>query len=130
MQTQTTIITQHGADRAKERCNLKSIHAAEKNVNLAIQRGKRAEDLTSWERSFLSKEANSDCTAIAYNNFCYIFNADGVCVTIYRLPAWFGKKKHFNGKERIKNYKQYCKNNSVFCERTTKVTDCKIGYLQ
>ena len=98
MQTQTTIITHHGADRAKERCNLKSIQAAEKNVNLAIQRGKRAEDLTSWERSFLSKEANSECTAIAYNNFCYIFNADGICVTIYRLPAWFGKKKHFNGK--------------------------------
>ena len=24
---------------------------------------------------------------------------------------------HFDGKERIRNYKQYCRNNSVFCER-------------
>ena len=110
----TTIVTVHGVSRAKDRCNVKNVRSAEKNVTLALQRGKRAEDLTSWEREYLSKEAHDDCTAIAYNNFCYIVNTAGVCVTLYPLPSWFGKKKHFNGKERIRNYKQYCRNNSSY----------------
>jgi len=114
MTIDTTIVTVHGVSRAKDRCNVKNVRSAEKNVTLALQRGKRAEDLTSWEREYLSKEAHDDCTAIAYNNFCYIVNASGACVTLYPLPAWFGKKKHFNGKERIRNYKQYCRNNSAF----------------
>lgn len=114
MTIDTTIVTVHGVSRAKDRCNVKNVRSAEKNVTLAIQRGKRAEDLTSWERSYLSKEAYDDCTAIAYNNFCYIVNASGACVTLYPLPAWFGKKKHFDSKERIRNYKQYCRNKSTF----------------
>ena len=117
MTIDTTIVTVHGVSRAKVRCNVKNVRSAEKNVTLALQRGKRAEDLTSWEREYLSKEAHDDCTAIAYNNFCYIVNSAGACVTLYPLPTWFGKKKHFDGKERIRNYKQYCRNNSGFCER-------------
>ena len=117
MTIDTTIVTVHGVIRAKDRCNVKNVRSAEKNVTLALQRGKRAEDLTSWEREYLSKEAHDDCTAIAYNNFCYIVNSAGACVTLYPLPTWFGKKKHFDGKERIRNYKQYCRNNSGFCER-------------
>ena len=118
MTIDTTIVTVHGVSRAKERCNLKNVRSTEKNVALAIQRGKRAEDCTSWERAYLSKEAYDGCTAIAYNNFCYIFNADDVCVTIHALPSWFGKKKHFDGKERIRNFKQYCRNHMAFdtCE--------------
>ncbi len=114
MTIDTTIVTVHGVSRAKDRCNVKNVRSAEKNVTLAIQRGKRAEEFTSWERSYLSKEAHDDCTAIAYNNFCYIVNPAGACVTLYPLPSWFGKKKHFDGKERIRNYKQYCRNNSSF----------------
>ena len=114
MTIDTTIVTIHGVSRAKERCNVKNVRSAEKNVSLAVQRGKRAEDCTSWEREYLSKEAYDNCIAIAYNNFCYIVNSAGACVTLYPLPAWFGKKKHFDGKERIRNYKQYCRNNAGF----------------
>lgn len=103
----TSIVTVHGAIRAKERQNLKNIRSVEKNVQLAIQRGKRAEDCTSWERSFLAQEAREGYTAVAYNSFCYIFGDGGSCITMYPLPAWFGKKKAFDGKERIRNYKRY-----------------------
>ena len=116
MTIDTTIVTIHGVSRAKERCNVKNVRSAEKNVTLAVQRGKRAEDCTSWEREYLSKEAHDDCMAIAYNNFCYIVNPAGACVTLSPLPSWFGKKKHFDGKERIRNYKKYCRNNSRFRE--------------
>ena len=105
-----SISTLHGIERVKKRCNLKNQKTISKNIRLALERGKRAEDCSSWEKSFLSREAYDDCTAIAYNDHCYIFNREGRCVTMYKLPTWFGKKKHFDGKERIRNYKKYCKN--------------------
>ena len=114
MMTTTTL---HSIDRAMERCSLKNQRSAEKNIDRAIQKGKRAEDCTSWERSFLSKEAYDNCVALAYNGFCYIINEYGACVTVYSLPAWFGKKKHFDGKERIRDYKKYCKSNQGYWER-------------
>jgi hypothetical protein len=110
----SSLATYHSIIRTKDRMNVKNIRSAEKNISLARSRGKTARDYTSWEREYLSKEAHDDCTAIAYNNFCYIVNASGACVTLYPLPAWFGKKKHFDGKERIRNYKQYCRNNSSY----------------
>ena len=108
--------TLHSIDRAKERCHFKNQRTAEKNIARAIERGKRAEDYASWERSYLSKEAYDNCTAIAYNSFCYIINEEGDCVTVYQLPAWFGKKKRFDGKEKIRDYKKYCKNNAAYVE--------------
>ena len=112
-----TTTTLHSIDRAMERCSLKNQRSAEKNINRALHNGKRAEDYTSWERSFLSKEAYDNCVALAYNGFCYIINEYGACVTVYSLPAWFGKKKHFDGKERIRNYKKYCKSNQTYWEQ-------------
>lgn len=111
--------TLHSLDRSKERCKIRNTNSAEKNISRAIERGKRAEDFTSWERAYLSIEAYNNCTAIAYNNFCYIINEYGACVTIHALPSWFGKKKHFDGKERIRNYKKYCKNNLSYMESLT-----------
>ena len=116
MTINTDIISIHGVDRAKDRCNMKNVRMAERNAVRAMQRGKRAEDYTSWEREYLGKEALGDCMAVAYNDYCYIFNPDGVCVTMYHLPAWFGKKKRFDGKERIRNYKRYCRNQFVTYE--------------
>ena len=109
----TTITTIHGVQRAKERCNLKSIRAAEKQIALALTRGKVAEDFTSWEQDYLRNEAYDGCVAVAYNNFCYIINTDGRCVTLHALPNWFGRKKHFDGKDRIRNPKRYAKLNAT-----------------
>jgi len=111
----TSHATIHSLDRAKERigCNEK---AADKQFRLAIERGKTYEDFTSWEQKYLAKEAYDGCVAVAYNGYCYIVNELGFCVTVYQLPAWFGKKKHFNGKERIRNMKSYARNNSDMFE--------------
>ncbi len=117
METDITISTLHVIDRMKERCNIKSLRSAEKNIALAMKRGKRAEDCTSWERSYLSHEAYDGCFAVAYNNYCYIISDTGYCITLYKLPAWFGKKKHFDGKERIRDFKKYCKSNESYRER-------------
>lgn len=105
--------TYHSIHRTMERCNLKNQRATEKRISLAIQRGKYPDKCTSWERSYLSKEAYGNCTAIAYNGFCFIINESGQCVTVHELPKWFGQRKHFDGKKRIRNFKKYCKNNSI-----------------
>lgn len=104
--------TKHCIDRMKDRLGVNT-HKAEKRISDAIERGLTAEAFSSWERSFLAKEAHGDCTALAYNGYCYIINANNVCVTLYPLPAWFGKKKHFDGKEKIRNFKKYHNNRLV-----------------
>ena len=114
--TTETIFTLHAMERSKERRNYKNQRTAIKNIELAIARGKRAEDFTSWERNYLYSACTENKYAIAYNNFCYIVSEEGCCITMFPLPVWFGKKKHFDGKERIRNYKKYCKNNSQYCE--------------
>lgn len=108
--------TVHCLDRAKERAGFNE-RKAEKMIELALKRGKRAQDFSSWEHDYLCAEACDECIAVAYNGYCYIINPEGFCITLYPLPAWFGKKKHFNGKERIRDYKKYCKSNEYYEEQ-------------
>ena len=103
------MITLHSLKRAKERIGINE-KTARKQIHLAFERGKTAEQFSSWEKSYLQAEAHNDCYAIAYNGYCYIFSCDCLCVTLYPLPSWFGKKKRFDGKTRIRNYKSYTKN--------------------
>jgi hypothetical protein len=113
---ETNMTTIHSIERAKERIGLNEKKAA-KQIALALERGKEAKEFRSMERSFLEGECKYGNTAIAYNNFCYIFSAEGVCVTLYPLPVWFGKKKQFNGKEKVrkpKKYTKYCAQAAVF----------------
>ena len=110
-------ITHHGFVRAKERCNMKSVQKVENNVRRALERGRRSDSFSSWERSYMEKANKANCSAVAYNGFCYIFNEFDQCITILNLPAWFGKKRRFDGKVRIRNYKQYCADKYVCCEQ-------------
>lgn len=100
-------VTEHCVERAMERYNLRNEKSIQKNVDRAYLLGKRAEDFSSWERNYLSGKTRDCMTGVAYNGFCYIFNEYGICVTMYELPAWFGKRKRFNGKERIRDIKKY-----------------------
>ena len=105
------IASYHSLVRAKKRLGYNEKNAI-KQINRALERGKTADDFTSWEREYLRNEGSETTYAVAYNNFCYIIGSDGVCVTMYALPAWFGKKKHFNGKEKIRNVKAYSRHNT------------------
>ena len=108
MNTHTTL---HGMERMKERHGVKNEKSVNKLVALASERGKRAEDCTSWERTYLYAHSCDSCVAIAYGEYCYIIGDNNICITIFRLPIWFGKKKQYVGKERIKNMKVYSRLN-------------------
>lgn len=108
MRINTDIITLHGVERAKERVGIKGVRAAERQAKLAMTRGKTAEDLTSWERNYIRSVAKENCVAIAYNGFCYIASlTSGSCVTMFPLPSWWGKKKNYAGKQRIRKPKKF-----------------------
>ena len=113
MSTVFSTATYHSLERAKERAGL-SEKKASKMITTALKKGKRADDFNSMEKSYLEREAHNNCIAIAFNGFCYIVNSDGFCVTLYKLPSWFGKKKKFDGKEKIRNHKKYEKNNFTY----------------
>lgn len=105
--------TIHSIKRTKERAGANE-KKAERMVALAIERGKTSDAFTSWERSYLKNQETDECVAVAFGGYCYLISYCGDCITMYPLPAWFGKKKHFDGKERIRNYKKYCKSNCLY----------------
>ena len=105
------IASYHSIVRVKERLGYNEKNAL-KQINRALERGKTAEQFSSKERTYLEDKCDETKYAIAYNNFCYIVGTDGVCVTVFSLPTWFGKKKHYDGKEPIRNAKAYTRYNT------------------
>lgn len=101
--------TKHSIERMKSRLNINE-RKAEKRLFDAITRGECADAFSSRERAFLANEGRNGCVAVAYDGYCYILNADNICVTLYPLPAWFGKKKRFDGKTKIRKVKRYYRN--------------------
>ena len=109
--TAETMATFHSLERAKQRAGLNE-RRAYKMIDLTLTRGKTAASFKSRERDYLENATQADRVAVAYNNYCYIFSENGYCLTMFPLPGWFGKKKHFAGKERIRNMKVYAR----YCE--------------
>jgi hypothetical protein len=104
--------TVHSIVRSKERLGLNE-RRAEKTIQLAIERGKDYTEFnSSRERKYLEQHTDSEVYAVAYNGYCYIINNTGFCITVYELPEWFGKKKQYDGKTKIKNMKAYYRNYS------------------
>ena len=101
-------VTKHSLLRSKKRLGLNK-RCAEKVISTALIRGKTAENFSSWEKTYLESEGLNGCQAIAYNGFCFIVSRGNTCITLYRLPSWFGQKKHFDGKTKIRNAKKYYK---------------------
>lgn len=113
MMTMFSVATMHSLDRAKERIGVKG-KQAERYIRLAVERGKSSEDFSAKEKHYLEKESSENYTAIAYNNFCYIISNDGLCITMFPLPNWFGKKMRYNGKEKIRDMKKYSRSHDLY----------------
>jgi len=99
--------TYHAIQRVKQRTNIER-GSEERFIKNAIARGRGAETFNGIERDYLkSYEIGGDCYAVAYNSYCFIFNENDICITMYPLPAWFGKKKLFNGKTKIRSIRKF-----------------------
>ena len=100
------MITNHSIQRASERTRYNG-KSAIRFIENGIERGKTADDFNQEERRYLTNCAQGNCIAKAYNGFCLIISEQGECITIYRLPDWFGKKRLYSAKSRIRNIKHY-----------------------
>lgn len=100
-------MTIHSVERVCERQNIKSKAKAMRKIQKALERGSGAECFQSWERKYMEEKKKGNCSPIAYDQYCYIVSEDGICVTVFSLPKYFGKRKHFDGKEKIRNVKKY-----------------------
>jgi len=99
--------TYHALQRAQERTGY-NIKKSAKLISNAIKRGRSAETFNSIEREYLlHKQHRYGCGAIVHNSYCYIISRDNTCITMYPLPAWFGKKRLYHGKIKIRNVKKY-----------------------
>jgi hypothetical protein len=101
------MMTYHAVKRTQERAGF-NIEGSERFISTAIKRGKSAEMFGSREREYLLwQESKEGCRTIVYSTFCFIVSEDGLCITMFDLPAWFGRKRHYSGKHIIRDAKRY-----------------------
>lgn len=88
--------SEHSLNRAKERGGWNRKKAL-KMMELARKRGITSEECTwSLDRKFLDSRTDEDTIAVAYNGYCFIMERETMnCITMYKLPKHFGKKKTF-----------------------------------
>ena len=98
--------TFHALQRTRERTGFNA-KTSQRFIASAIKRGKSAETFTAKERAYLQRqEARQGCWTVVYDGYCFIIGNDGYCVTMYRLPQWFGKIQ-YDGKQKIRDAKKY-----------------------
>ena len=101
-----SMCTNHSIERANERTRYNG-KTAIRFIENGIARGKTADQFAQKESKYLTSLARDNCVAKAYNGYCLIVSEYGACVTIYRLPEWFGKKRYYDGKKQVRNVKSY-----------------------
>ena len=101
-------MTLHAIERTKERTGLNE-RAAIKLMNNALDFGHEVDEYHAKERTFLQQKCTDTTRAVVYNGYCFIVADGNRCITMYRLPPWFGKKYQYDGKKAIRNPKKYQK---------------------
>ena len=109
-------ITKHGFERAKERLGYNE-KTAEHFIRNATQRGKRPEEFRSRkERDWLEKQVGHGCNVIIYNGYCVILTETNICVTLYKVPSWFGKRGCYDGKRQIRDASRYQRYRDIYAD--------------
>ena len=104
--------TYHSLVRAKERLGLKA-EAAERAIRRAYAEGLDAAEFCAREKEYLISKEIYGAEVRFYRGSCYIFSQDGSCITVYKVPSWFGRKQFFDGKKKIRNPKDYYRHYGV-----------------
>jgi len=103
-------MTYHSIMRTHERAGLK-VDSAVRMIKNAKDRGKDAKDFPARERHYLLERSRDGSYAKYYAGYCFIFNEEHVCITMFLAPVWFGKKAKYCGKNIIRHNKRYARCN-------------------
>ena len=105
--------TLHAIQRTNERTGF-NLKTSERFISNAIQRGKSSEEFIDRERHYLLQAVKDDRKALVYNSYCFIVSDENICITMFPVPKWFGKKKSFYNKS--KHARKYQLNNNFETE--------------
>lgn len=99
--------TCHSLERAIERLGLNENEAI-RFTKMALARGKESKDMPKNEKQYMeSKQVEIGIRTVYYNGIMLVFNSWDECITMYEAPSWFGRKKHYDGKQEIRDAKKY-----------------------
>lgn len=104
----------HSMKRTIERAGLNK-KAAIRMIENAWAKGKDSQEFGKREREYLQRKETEGRKMLIYAGYCFLFDEDSVCITMYAVPVWFGKKQ-FQGKIEIKNPRKYYRKYSDFEE--------------
>ncbi len=102
--------THHSLKRTTERAGVNR-KAAVRMIENARTRGKESSNFGNCERKYLQGKETEGRRTVIYAGYCFVFNAQDVCITMYSVPVWFGKTQH-QGKKQIRNPRKYYRNYS------------------
>lgn len=97
--------TYHSVKRTTKRAKLNRT-AAVRMIERAWNKGKRPGDFGRKEREYLQHKEYDGQKVVVYAGYCFVFNAQDVCVTMFGVPDWF-EKNCFQGKAQIRNPRKY-----------------------
>lgn len=110
-------MTYHSIVRTEERARMNQASAI-RMISRAKARGQESGCFPAKERKYLEVKELYGMHALYYTGFCFIFNEEYKCVTMFPVPIWFGKKINYRGKEQIRSPKKYSRNNLDVFEET------------
>lgn len=103
--------TLHSMERIHQRLGL-SGSRAEAFLEAGIAKGRTAESFRRKdERRYLEGKSGDNIIAKVYQGYCLIIDTEWeACITVYKLPEWFGKKQYYYEKEKLRNPAKYIRN--------------------
>ena len=104
----------HSIERTVERAGLNR-KAAVRLIENARIKGKKSWEFGRCEREYLQKKEGENRQMVIYAGYCFLFDEQDVCITMYSVPVWFGKSK-YQGKEKLRNPRKYCRRYSNHVE--------------
>ena len=100
-----SMYTYHSVIRTSKTAGLNK-NAAVRMIENARVKGKRSCEFGSNERKYLQRKESKGNKPVIYAGYCFVFNAQDVCITMYNVPSWFGKAQ-YQAKRQIRDPRKY-----------------------
>ena len=101
-------MTYHSILRTAERANLNQ-QSAIRMIERAKECGKKSEQFPADERNYMKRLETEGKTVLYHAGYCFVLGDDFICITMFPVPKWFGKKTKHCGKTYVRRPKKYFK---------------------
>ena len=106
--------TYHSIVRTSQRAGLNR-KSATRMIENARVRGLGSSYFGGDEKEYLQRKMPEGGRSVVYAGYCFIFNDSDLCITMFSVPVWFGKRK-YDGKKRLRKPRKYILKYSDYIE--------------